>query len=817
MGRKSATAIESNKKGFAMEDDVAFNDVDGEAGDKLMPLQRWERMMLLQLNLVEKKKAKGIKSGYNSGFVASAFGLLGEDDDDDVERGEKDDKISAFELVDERKSAEIKMEMMLVLVLLLRKTKNKKKKGGKNLQEEEEDLDKILAELGVPLPPAQLEKAEEEGHVEAITSKKKGKEKEGKASAAEEKPEDTNSKVSGKKVSKHKKRLREKKKLLKKRQEGKLLTGKQKEEARRLEAMRNQILANAKLELPTGEPARRPLYQKKKSKPQNQSNRESTDEKETREDVVLELASVEAENVEVTDVVDDNGVDDDEEWDSKSWDEADLTLPGKSVFADEEVDSESEPLPKKDMPIGLVEKVMPPKLENVDVQNNCGREEENRSCTHVQEGEAGGITQQIGATYFPDENIRERTKLLLSLRSRGLNTELYYKNKEMGETYNIVPTSAKSGEGIPDLLLLLVQWAQKTMIKRLTYSEEVQCTILEVKVDEGHETTIDIVLVNGVLREGDQIVVGGMLGPIVTSIRALLTPHPMTEFRVKGTYFNHKEIKAAQCIKIAAQHAIAGASLYVVGPNDYIEDIKESAMAYVNKVMSRIGKSGKGVCLQASTLGSLEALLDFLETPAVNIPVSTISIGPVYKRDVKKASVMLEKKKEYGTILPFDVKVAPDAQEHADELGVKIFTADIIYHLFVQFKVHIDNFKLKRREKLRRIRFSPVSSRSYQTIGTAICVPNKRGFLEIGQVTSIKNNDNPVDSAKKGQKVSIKIIGSNPEEQKKMLGRHFEVEDLLKSKISRHSIDALIAYFKDELSTEDVTLLNGLKKEFGIP
>ncbi|KAL7176209.1 hypothetical protein ACSBR2_029710 [Camellia fascicularis] len=123
------------------------------------------------------------------------------------------------------------------------------------------------------------------------------------------------------------------------------------------------------------------------------------------------------------------------------------------------------------------------------------------------------------------------TKVITQLKEQGLNTELCYRCKEMGETYSIVPTSPISGEGIPDLLLLLGQWTQKTMIEKLMYSNEVQCTVLVVKV-QGHGATIDVVLVNGVLQEGDQIVVCGMQGPIVTSIRALLTPHPMKELRV---------------------------------------------------------------------------------------------------------------------------------------------------------------------------------------------------------------------------------------------------------------------------------------------
>ncbi|XP_062107184.1 eukaryotic translation initiation factor 5B-like [Humulus lupulus] len=188
------------------------------------------------------------------------------------------------------------------------------------------------------------------------------------------------------------------------------------------------------------------------------------------------------------------------------------------------------------------------------------------------------------------------TQIVTQFKEQGLNNELYYKNKEMGETNNIVPTSAITYD-------------------LLTLGSYFNCIVLEVKVIEGHGTTIDVLLVNGVLHEGDQIVVYGMKGPIVASIRALLTPHPMKELRVKGTYLHHKEIKAAQGIKITAQHAIAGTSLYVVGPNDDLEDIKETTMEDMKSVMSRVDKSDEGVCVQASTLGSLEALLEFLKTP----------------------------------------------------------------------------------------------------------------------------------------------------------------------------------------------------------
>ncbi|KAF8405914.1 hypothetical protein HHK36_007992 [Tetracentron sinense] len=306
-----------------------------------------------------------------------------------------------------------------------------------------------------------------------------------------------------------------------------------------------------------------------------------------------------------------------------------------------------------------------------------------------------------------------------------------------------------------------------------------------------------------------------------------------------GTYVHHKEIKAAQGITITAQgleHAIAGTGLYVVGPEDDLEGIKEASMQDKRSVMSRIDNSGEGVCVRASTIESLEALLELLKSPAVSIPVSDINIGPVHKRDVMRASVMLEWKKEYATILAFDVEVTPEARELADEAGVKIFIGDTIYHMFGQFKAYIDNLKEEKKKKAteevvfpcvlkimpncifnkndpivlgvdvlegiakvslfsgvwkeRNRRAFEDSISLPEKIGTPIYIPS-RDFIDIGRIASIEINHKQVDLAKNGQKVALKIDSTNAEEQQKMYGRHFEIDDELVSHITRKSIAIL--------------------------
>lgn len=317
-------------------------------------------------------------------------------------------------------------------------------------------------------------------------------------------------------------------------------------------------------------------------------------------------------------------------------------------------------------------------------------------------------------------------KTRVAFAEQGFNSELYYENKSMAKNVSLVPTSAHTGEGIPDMLKLLVTLTQERMTNKLMYLSEVECTVLEVKVIEGLGTTIDVVLSNGVLHEGDRIVLCGLNGAITTNIRALLTPAPLKELRIKSQYVHNHEVKASLGVKIAAndlEHAIAGSRLLVVGPEDNEEDLEEEVMSDIENLLGKVSKTGRGVSVQASTLGSLEALLEFLKVS--KIPVANISIGPVYKRDVMQAGIMLEKSKEFAVMLCFDVKVDKEAQAYADEVGVKIFTADIIYHLFDDFTKHMAQLVEQRKEDAKLLAVFPC-------VLAPVAVFNKKDPIVVG-------------------------------------------------------------------------------------
>ncbi|RSL41553.1 hypothetical protein CEP53_012689 [Fusarium sp. AF-6] len=570
--------------------------------------------------------------------------------------------------------------------------------------------------------------------------------------------------------------------------------------------------------------------------------------------------------------------------------------------------------------------------------------------TNVQEGEAGGITQQIGATYFPVEAIRQKTAVVnpdgkfefkvpgllvidtpghesfSNLRSRGsslcniailvvdimhglepqtlesmrmlrerktpfivalnkidrlygwkkvdnngfqdslalqskavrnefetrlektkiafaeqgFNSELFYQNKSMSKYVSLVPTSAHTGEGVPDMLKLIVQLTQERMVGSLMYLSEVQATVLEVKAIEGFGMTIDVVLSNGILREGDRIVLCGTEGAIKTNIRALLTPAPLRELRLKSAYVHNKEVKAALGVKISApglEGAIAGSRLMVVGPDDDEDDIEDEVESDLAVLFNRVEKSGRGVSVQASTLGSLEALLDFLKD--CKIPVANVGIGPVYKRDVMQCGIMLEKAPDYAIMLCFDVKVDKEAQAYAEDQGIKIFTADIIYHLFDAFTKHMDEQLEKKKEESKMLAVFPCVLKPVKVfnkndpivIGVDVTegqlrinapiaavrsnpTTGAKEIIKLGRVTSIEREHKQIPVCKRKEpSVAIKIeMGSS----QPMYGRHLEEEETLYSLISRASIDTLKEFYRKEVSNEEWQLIIKLKPLFDI-
>jgi translation initiation factor 5B len=396
------------------------------------------------------------------------------------------------------------------------------------------------------------------------------------------------------------------------------------------------------------------------------------------------------------------------------------------------------------------------------------------------------------------------------------------------------------------------------------YQPFVQATILEVKTIDGLGTTIDVVLVNGELREGDTIVVCGMEGPIVTQIRALLTPPPLREMRVKGEFVHHKRIEAAMGVKIAAQgldKAVAGTSVLVAEPEDDLAELEEEVTGEFDAVMKGFKREPVGVYVQASTLGSLEALLEYLRTHAPPVPVASVGLGPLHKKDIVTASVMLEHRKEFATVLAFDVKVTPEAREAAESLGVRIFTADIIYHLTDQFDAYLKQAAAARQEASLGEAVFPAIARILPNavfaqrdpivcgvevlegrikVGTPLCVVLdgaskvaaaksaaltaedgalvKAGpmLLDIGRVAGIEHNHTAVQEALPGgPPVAIKIV-PDAGHAAVQFGRHFDYEHLLYSHVTRESINVLKENFRDALSKAEWKTVIKLKAALGV-
>ncbi|MCD6089806.1 translation initiation factor IF-2 [Candidatus Bathyarchaeota archaeon] len=392
--------------------------------------------------------------------------------------------------------------------------------------------------------------------------------------------------------------------------------------------------------------------------------------------------------------------------------------------------------------------------------------------------------------------------------------------RDFTRTVAIVPTSAKTGEGITELVAVLTGLTQQFLRRRLQVtSGPAKGTILEVKEEVGLGTTVNAIIYDGILRRDDIIVLGGRNGPIVTTVRALLLPKPLDEIRDPRDKFSSvNEVSAAVGVKIAApnlEDALAGAPLYVAESNEKIDDLLREVSEEVERL--RILTDVDGVILKTDALGSLEAIAENLKRN--DIPIRFADVGDVSKRDVIEASVVKENKPLYGVILAFNVRVLPDAEEEAKIRGIPLFCNNIIYHLIDDYlrwlekkKAEIERGEFERLVKPAKIKILPgyIFRRAKPAIvGVEVLAGTIKPRLrliredgkEIGEILQIQDRGKAIPKADKGSQVAISI-------DKPVVGRHIDEGDILYVNVPEAHARQLFSKFMERLSSDEIECLN---------
>jgi translation initiation factor 5B len=409
----------------------------------------------------------------------------------------------------------------------------------------------------------------------------------------------------------------------------------------------------------------------------------------------------------------------------------------------------------------------------------------------------------------------------------SFRADRFDKITDFTRTIALIPTSARTGEGIPELIAVLAGLTYQYLRKRLqTTSGPAKGTVLEVKEEVGLGVTVNAIIYDGVLRKGDLIVLGGKEKPIVTTVRAILMPKPLDEIRDPREKFSSvDEVVAAAGVKIVApnlEDAIAGAPIYVIPSEEKIEEYVKEVAEDIQKV--RVSMEIEGVILKADALGSLEAIIESLGRNGV--PVRLADVGDISKRDVTEAIIVKEKEPLYGVILAFNVKVLPDAEEEAKNHGVPIFRHNIIYHLIDEYlkwmrseKETRERSEFERLIKPAKIKVLPgyIFRRSKPAIvGVEVLAGQIKPKVhlmtsdgkDIGEILQIQFKGETLSYAEMGKQVAISI-------DKPIVGRHFDEGDILYVLVPEQHAKVLLTKFRDRLSIEEIETLNEIMAALG--
>ena len=402
----------------------------------------------------------------------------------------------------------------------------------------------------------------------------------------------------------------------------------------------------------------------------------------------------------------------------------------------------------------------------------------------------------------------------------GYQSEAFYRIKDFKSEIAIVPISARSGVGIPELLAVLIGLTQQYLKKRLDQKEkEPRGIVLEVNDEVGLGQSANIILIDGSIKKSDYIVVAKRDSVIVTKPKAILLPKPLDETRDPRDKFKPVEqVDAAAGLKIASpdlEGVLPGSTLYVASNEDEVKKYTKLIESEMKSVF--VDTETNGLILKCDTIGSLEAIMEMLRRS--QIPVAKADIGAVNRRDVMESKAIKENDRHLGVILAFNVKILPDAKEESENSHVRIFEDKIIYSLIDNYNAWVEEDTAHEEDAIFE-EFTPISKFRFlkgyvfrnnnpAVFGIKIDVGELRHKIpfmnkdgkSIGRIHQLQHEGKTVTSAKTGQEVACSV-------QDITIGRQIFEEDIFYSFPPSHEAKQLLGKFAHKLNPEETVVLN---------
>lgn len=415
-----------------------------------------------------------------------------------------------------------------------------------------------------------------------------------------------------------------------------------------------------------------------------------------------------------------------------------------------------------------------------------------------------------------------------SLSRLGYSSEAFWRVKDFTKELAIVPVSAVTGVGIPELLAVLVGLAQQFMGRRLErHTSGARGIVLEINEEVGLGPSANVILLDGIIKHGDVVIVAKRDGAVITKIKALLVPKPLDEMRDPRDKFKPvDQVISAAGLKITSTDldgVLAGSPLYVLERKQDEDSLRQMVESEIKSAI--INTDSNGVILRCDTIGSIEAIMDLLKKANVNI--RSADIGHITRRDVIEASAVREKDRYLGVVLGFNVKVLDDAQRESQERNVKIFNEQIIYNLVRTYTDWV-TYQREHEESILFNEIPPICKFQFMrgyifrrndpaVFGAEVLVGKLRKKVlvmsndgkKIGIIQQVQENGKAIEEATKGMQVAVSIKGP-------VIGRQINEEDTFYTDLNSRQAKLLIERFNHRLNEEENEVFKnilGLKRK----